>query len=76
VLAGDVLTLAADSEFVLGMIRKPEIEKIVQGKAAAVLGRPVRVKFALKSQVGSTGKDPLDELVAFGDRHNDIFTIK
>ena len=76
VLADDILTLAADSEFVLGMIRKPDIEKIVQSKASAVLGRPVRVKFALKSQVAPSGKDPLDELVAFGDKHNDIFTIR
>jgi len=76
VLNGDVLTLAADTDFVLGMIRKPEIEELVKTKAAAVLGRPVRVKCALKSQVSGTGDDPLDELVAFGGRHDDIFTIK
>jgi DNA polymerase-3 subunit gamma/tau len=76
VLNGDMLTLAADSDFVLGMIRKPEIEEVVKQKAAAVLGRPVRVKLALKSQVTGTGDDPLDELVAFGGKHDDIFTIK
>ena len=73
---GDVLLLAADTEFVLGMVKKPPIEQLVREKAAAVLGRAVQVRFVLKTQLGSSGADPLDRLVAFGKEHSDIFTIK
>ena len=76
VLRGDVLLLAADTEFVLGMVKKPAIEQLVREKAAAVLGRAVQVRFVLKTQLGSSGADPLDRLVAFGKEHSDIFTIK
>ena len=76
VLRGDVLLLAADTEFVLCMVKKPAIEQLVREKAAAVLGRAVQVRFVLKTQLGSSGADPLDRLVAFGKEHTDIFTIK
>ena len=76
-LRGDVLLLAAENEFVLGMVKKPAIEQLAREKAAAVLGRPVQVRFVLKSQVaGNSGEDPLERLVAFGREHADIFTIK
>ena len=52
------------------------VEKLIREKAAAVLGRPVQVRFALRGQVAADGKDPMDALVAFGGRHEDIFTIK
>ena len=71
-----MLLLAADTEFVLGMVKKPAIEQLVREKAAAVLGRAVQVRFVLKTQLGSSGADPLDRLVAFGKEHSDIFTIK
>ena len=76
-LRGDVLLLAAENEFVLGMVKKPAIEQLAREKAAAVLGRPVQVRFVLKNQVaGNSGEDPLERLVAFGREHADIFTIK
>ena len=75
-LCGSVLLLAADTEFVLGMVKKPAIEQLVREKAAAVLGRAVQVRFVLKTQLGSSGADPLDRLAAFGKEHSDIFTIK
>ena len=49
---------------------------MIREKAAAVIGKPVAVRFALKGQVTQSGKDPMDALVAFGGEHNDIFTIK
>ena len=76
VLKDNTLTLAADTEFVLNIIRKPEVQELVQKKATAALGRPVAVRFALKGQIAENGKDPMDALVAFGGQHNDIFTIK
>lgn len=76
VLSGDTLTLAADTDFVLNIIRKPAIQELVQKKASALLGRTVGVRFALKGQLTQTGDDPMDALVAFGGQHDDIFTIK
>jgi hypothetical protein len=55
-----VMLLAADTEFVLGMVKKPAIEQLVREKAAAVLGRAVQVRFVLKTQLGSSGADQLD----------------
>ena len=76
ILKGDSLIMAADTEFILGMIKKPAIEQLVKEKAAAILGRPVAVRFVLKNQVSHAGKDPMDDLVQFGQQHSDIFTIK
>ena len=76
VLQGDTLLLAAESEFVLGMVKKPAIEQLVRDKAAAVLGRPVQVRFVLKTQISGGGEDPLARLVAFGKEHSDIFKIQ
>ena len=70
------LIMAADNEFVLGMVKKPAIEQLIREKASALLGRPVAVRFALKNQVSNLGKDPMDALVQFGEQHSDIFTIK
>ena len=70
------LTLVADSEFVRDIIKRPDVEALIREKAAAVIGKPVAVRFALKGQVTQSGKDPMDALVAFGGEHNDIFTIK
>ena len=75
-LKGDTLTLIADTDFVLNIIRKPEVQTLVQQKASAMLGRPVGVQFARKGQITQQGNDPMDVLVAFGGQHNDIFTIK
>ena len=77
VLQGEsTLIMAADNEFVLGMVKKPAIEQLIREKASALLGRPVAVRFALKKQVSNLGKDPMDALVQFGEQHSDIFTIK
>ena len=77
VLQGEsTLIMAADNEFVLGMVKKPAIEQLIREKASALLGKPVAVRFALKNQVSNLGKDPMDALVQFGEQHSDIFTIK
>lgn len=75
-MQGDALILVADSEFVRDIMKRPDVEKLIREKAAAVLGRPVPVRFALKGQVTQGGNDPMDELVAFGGKHSDIFTIR
>ena len=70
------LIMAADNEFVLGMVKKPAIEQLIREKASALLGRPVSVRFALKNRLSRVGDDPMDALVQFGQQHSDIFTIK
>jgi len=76
VLAGDVLTLTAPSQFVLDIIKNPNVQALAAEKASAFLGRSVRVQFALAGQTNAAGKDPMDALVALGQAHGDIFTIK
>ncbi|MCQ2419692.1 MAG: DNA polymerase III subunit gamma/tau [Clostridia bacterium] len=76
VLRGDDLILACESDFVLGRLKRPEVEKMAKEKAALVLGRPVSVRFALQSQVSNAGEDPMDALLAMGQQYQDIFTIR
>ena len=76
ILQGDALIMAVDSDFVLELVKKPEVEKLVREKASSIAGRPVTVRFALKNQVSRMGNDPLDAIVQFGQQHSDIFTIK
>ena len=77
VLQGDALIMAADSDFVLDLVKKtPDTEALIREKAAAILGKPVSVRFARKNQLSRMGDDPMDALVRFGQQHSDIFTIK
>ena len=77
VLQGDALIMAADSDFVLDLVKKtPDTEALIREKASAILGKPVSVRFALKNRLSRLGDDPMDALVQFGQRHSDIFTIK
>ena len=76
VLSGDTLTFAATTQFVLDLVKRPEVERIIKENTNRVLGRPVAVRFALADQVARNGHDPMDALIAFGDQHQDIFTIR
>ena len=77
VLQGDALIMAADSDFVLDLVKKtPDTEALIREKASAILGKPVSVRFALKNRLSRLGDDPMDALVQFGQRHSDIFKIK
>ena len=75
-LSDSTLTLTAQSQFVLDMIRRKEVESVIRTKAAAFFRKPVAVRFTLKGQADFGGDDPLDELIAFGGQRKDIFTIK
>ena len=76
VLAGDVLTLTAPSQFVLDIIKNPNVQALAAEKASAFLGRSVRVQFALAGQTNAAGRDPMDALISLGQQHGDVFTIK
>ena len=77
-LEQDLLTLVADSKFVKSMLDIPEVLEPAVRIASAMLGRPIRVRCMEKNKntamVG--GKDPLQELVSFGQMHEGMITIK
>ena len=75
-LKGDTLILTAPSQFVLDIIKGPNVQKIAAEKASAFFGRPMQVQFALAGQLNASGKDPMDALLALGEEHSDIMTIK
>ncbi len=73
---GDTLILTAPSQFVLDIIKGPNVQKIAAEKASAFFGHPMQVQFALAGQLDASGKDPMDALLALGEEHSDIMTIK
>lgn len=75
-LKGDVLNLAAESDFVKNMIAKPEVLQAVGQKASALLGRPVRVTAGIAGGPAIQGHDRLDDLIALGNQLGDKFTMK
>ena len=75
-LKGDTLILTAPSQFVLDIIKSPNVQKIAAEKASAFFGHPMQVQFALAGQLDASGKDPMDALLALGKEHSDIMTIK
>ena len=75
-LKGDTLILTAPSQFVLDIIKSPNVQKIAAEKASAFFGHPMQVQFALAGQLDASGKDPMDALLALGEEHSDIMTIK
>ena len=75
-LKGDTLILTAPSQFVLDIIKSPNVQKIAAEKVSAFFGRPMQVQFALAGQLDASGKDPMDALLALGEEHSDIMTIK
>ncbi len=75
-LKGDTLILTAPSQFVLDIIKGPNVQKIAAEKASAFFGRPMQVQFALAGQLDASGRDPMDALLALGEEHSDIMTIK
>ena len=76
VLKGDVLTLAANSEFVKTMISPPEVLQTVGRKASALLGRPIRAVAGLQGQQLVDGRDRLEDVIARGSALGDRMTIK
>ena len=74
-LKGDILELRCAGAFVADSINKPVVLEVVARKAAALLGRPVRV-----SVVDITAKPAanprMQQLLDFGKAHSDVVRIK
>ena len=61
------LLLEAENEFVVNIIGQDAlIQQTLSGKAALLLGRPVRVRLCVRGRHGPDRDDPMKELLAFG----------
>lgn len=69
-----VLVLTADSPFVKQMASEPEIVELVAQAAAGLLGRQAAVNVTLKGKEQESGN--WQELLAFGNAHQDVITLK
>ena len=75
ILAGDTLSLACANKFIMDMVNKPDVLELVARKAAAKLGRQVRV--VVIDQAGMNEKNAqIEQLLDFGRAHSDVINIK
>ena len=74
ILAGERLVLACENKFVMDMVSKPDILTLVQRKASAKLGRPIRVEVTDDQDLDEKNKQ-MDQLLNFGRSHSDIVKI-
>ena len=75
VLRGGEVIIQCANAFTLEMVNKPEIIALVERKASAKLGRPVRAKAVDKNSTVSKSKQ-MENLLSFGRAHGDIVKIK
>lgn len=74
-LKGDVLELRCQNTFVAEAVNRPDILEVVARKAAALLGRPVRIQ-VVDMSAKPTGNPKMQQLLNFGRAHSDIVNIK
>ena len=75
VLRGGEVIIQCANAFTLEMVNKPEIIALVERKASAKLGRPVRAKAVDRMNTVSKSKQ-MENLLSFGRAHGDIVKIK
>ena len=75
ILRGNEVIMQCANAFTLEMVNKPEILALVERKASAKLGRPVRVKVADRNDASTKSKQ-MEQLLSFGRAHGDIVKIK
>ena len=75
VLRGNEVIIQCANAFTLEMVNKPEIIALVERKASAKLGRPVRARAVDRNNSGSKSKQ-MEQLLNFGRAHGDIVKIK
>ena len=74
-LKGDVLEIRCQNTFVAEAVNRPDILEVVARKAAALLGRPVRIQ-VVDMSAKPTGNAKMQQLLNFGRAHSDIVNIK
>ena len=74
----NLLTLVAESRFVKNILDIPEVLEPAARIASAMLGKPIRVRCVERNKSAGMagGKDLLNDLVAFGQKHDSIISIK
>ena len=75
ILTGSTLALACPNKYIMDIVNKPEILSLVARKAAAKLGRQVRVVVIDEASL-NVNSVQLDQLLDFGRSHSDIINIK
>ena len=68
-------TVIKENTFVAEAVNRPDILEVVARKAAALLGRPVRIQVVDMSAKPS-GNAKMQQLLNFGRAHSDIVNIK
>ena len=74
ILAGERLVLACENQFIADIVSKPDILALVQRKASAKLGRPIRVVVTDDNELDEKNKQ-MDQLLDFGRAHSNIVKI-
>lgn len=74
-LRGNEVIIVCANAFTMEMVNKPEIMTLVERKATAKLGRPVRAK-AVDRTNSVTKNRQMEHLLSFGRAHGDIVKIK
>jgi len=74
----NLITLVAESKFVKNILDIPEVLEPAARIASAMLGRPMRARCVERNKSAGMvgGKDLLNDLVAFGQKHDSIISIK
>ena len=72
--SGDLLELTCATDMVRSIVDREDVRDFMAQKASALLHRPLRVRFTVRS--GRAGEDPINNLIAFGQEHPDIFHIQ
>ena len=73
-LSGEVLELSTATDMVRSIVDTEEIRDFMARKASALLHRPLRVRFTVRS--GRGGEDPMNRLVNLAREHPDVFHIQ
>ncbi len=74
-LQGDTVVLRCTNAFTREMVDKPEVLQLVARKAAAILGRNVRVRVT-DGDGSSDSQEKMGQLLNFGRAHSDVINIK
>ena len=75
VLRGGEVIIQCANAFTMEMVNKPEIIALVERKASAKLGKPVRARAVDRTNSVSKSKQ-MENLLSFGRAHGDIVKIK
>ena len=73
-LSGELLELSCATDMVRSIVDREDVRDFMARKASALLHRPVRVRFTVRS--GRSGEDPMNNLVNIAREHPDIFHIQ